>query len=99
MPEKLDLMLRSEDAIKNPLFRFLEREVTVSSNLLIKVKRDLAAIVAICNEEAKWTNVLHKIAQELIADVPPEGWLLYKVHTDISASAWINDFVKRVEQL
>ena len=65
LPEKLDVMKRTEEAIKNPLFRFLEREVTVASGLLKKVKSDLAGIIAICNEEAKWTNEYKKIADAM----------------------------------
>jgi dynein heavy chain 1 len=99
MPEKLETMKRTEEAIKNPLFRFLEREVTVAASILKKVKNDLAALIAICREEAKWTNELHKIADSLNQDKPPETWLQYKVHLEISAAAWINDFIKRVEQL
>ena len=34
LPTQLELLVRTAQAITNPLFRFLEREVTVASNLL-----------------------------------------------------------------
>jgi len=38
LPKPLVLMDRNPEAIKNPLFRFLEREVTVASALLKTVR-------------------------------------------------------------
>ena len=41
LPSQLELLNRTAQAIQNPLFRFLEREVTVASGLLDLVKGDL----------------------------------------------------------
>jgi dynein heavy chain 1, cytosolic len=41
LPQQLDLLTRTTEAIKNPLFRFLEREITVASALLDQVREDL----------------------------------------------------------
>jgi hypothetical protein len=40
LPDELKGMTRSEAALKNPLFRFLDRECTVLSNLLTTVHGD-----------------------------------------------------------
>jgi dynein heavy chain 1 len=41
LPQELNRMHRDVELIKNPLFRFLEREVTVASKLLKIVRDDL----------------------------------------------------------
>ena len=45
LPTQLELLNRTAQAIQNPLFRFMEREVTVASNLLDTVKRDLLLLI------------------------------------------------------
>lgn len=41
LPTSLTMLHRTALSIKNPLFRFLEREVTVASTLLDRVRLDL----------------------------------------------------------
>jgi dynein heavy chain 1 len=48
LPGQLDLLKRTAKAITNPLFRFLEREVTVTSGLLDAVRDDLNAVLELC---------------------------------------------------
>jgi len=98
LPGQLDLLTRTSESIKNPLFRFLEREVTVASQLLDVVRSDLFMLTEMCKGERKSTNVLKTLAEELHADVIPKKWKIY-VCADISATMWVNDFVKRIEQL
>jgi dynein heavy chain 1 len=97
-PGQLDRLKRTEKLIKNPLFRFLDREVTVASNLLDTVRRDLSMLIEMCQGERKSTQQLKSLAEELHADVIPNKWRKYVV-PNISATIWLNDFVKRVEQL
>jgi dynein heavy chain 1 len=98
LPEKLPLMTRTEEAIQNPLFRFLEREVTVASGLLKTVHRDLEYLKEMCEGNRKSTNMLRQIAESIHSEKVPIRWNIYK-GADISATAWLNDFVKRVKQL
>ena len=98
LPTQLELLNRTAQAIQNPLFRFLEREVTVASNLLDLVKKDLIQLHEMCTGKRKSTNAIKKIAEDLYADVIPTTWRKYVV-ANISATAWVNDFVKRVVQL
>jgi len=98
LPGDLTLLERTNEAIQNPLFRFLEREVTVASQLLEVVRKDLTMLTEMCKGERKSTNVLKQLAEELHADVIPKKWRVYRV-ADISATLWVNDFVKRVDQL
>jgi len=87
---------RTAKSIDNPLFRFLEREVTVAAGLLDTVRRDLTYLIEMCEGKRKSTNVLKILAEALHADVIPTTWRKYNI-ANISATAWINDFVKRVD--
>jgi dynein heavy chain 1 len=48
-------MVRNAEGIKNPLFRFLEREVNVASGLLKNVSTDLQHLKEMCEGERKST--------------------------------------------
>lgn len=98
LPTQLELLNRTAQAIQNPLFRFMEREVTGASNLLDTVKRDLLLLIEMCVGTRKSTNILKKLAEDLTMDVIPQKWRRYTV-ANIPASAWLSDFVKRVTQL
>lgn len=51
-----------------------------------------------CSGERKSTNILKILAQDLHADIIPKKWRKYNI-ANVSATEWVNDFVKRVEQL
>lgn len=95
LPTQLEMLNRTAKAIQNPLFRFLEREVTVASSLLDIVKRDLLFLIEMCSGKRKSTNILKLLAESLFGDVIPTSWRKYTV-ANISATAWVSDFVKRV---
>jgi len=98
LPSQLELLTRTAQAIQNPLFRFLEREVTVASGLLELVKTDLIYLIEMCKGTRKSTNMLKKLAEDLNAEVIPDRWRKYTV-ANVSATIWVNDFVRRVIQL
>jgi dynein heavy chain 1 len=92
------LLKRTAQSITNPLFRFLEREVTVASSLLDQVRNDLNMILEMCKGIRKSTNVLKHLAEDIHADTIPKAWRKYTI-ANISVTAWVIDFIKRVEQL
>ena len=49
LPGSLQVLRRTSASITNPLFRFLEREVTVASQLLDIVKADLVLLKEMCS--------------------------------------------------
>jgi dynein heavy chain 1 len=55
LPHKLEKMKRVGNLVKNPLFRFLEREVTVLSDLLKIVRNDLDMVGELCTGDRKST--------------------------------------------
>jgi len=68
LPSQLELLNRTAKAIENPLFRFMEREVTVASSLLDIVKRDLLHLIEMCTGKRKSTNILKKLSDDLNKD-------------------------------
>lgn len=62
LPLQLEYLRRTSQSITNPLYRFLEREVTVASQLLDTVKGDLILLREMCSGERKSTNILKVIA-------------------------------------
>jgi len=98
LPTQLQLLHRTSQSITNPLFRFLEREVTVASQLLDTVRNDLLQLKEMCKGERKSTNVLKQLAQELHADLIPKKWRRFNI-ANITATEWLEDFKKRIEQL
>lgn len=95
LPPPLTLLQRTAQSITNPLFRFLEREVTVSSQLLEMVRSDMHMLIELCKGERKSTNILKELARELHADLIPKRWRRYTVAT-VPVTIWVNDFIRRI---
>lgn len=56
-------------------------------------------VLELCKGIRKQTNILKSLSEDLHAEVIPKHWRAKYVVANISVSAWIIDFVKRVEQL
>lgn len=85
--------------MKDPLFRFLDRECQALSVLLRTVRKDLVLVHEVCTAERKSTNYIKQVAESLHADVVPKHWKKYIVPEPTIASVWLPDFKGRVEQL
>ena len=55
-PRSLALLKRSRDNIKDPLFRFFDREVKLGAGILKLVRADLRELEEICSGEKRQTN-------------------------------------------
>ena len=58
-------MKRTVENIKDPLFRFFEREVNAGVRLLADVRRDMTEVKAVCQGEKKATNHHRTLMSEL----------------------------------
>lgn len=67
IPASLQPLKRTAEAIKDPLFRFFEREVTIGLKLLLAVQRDLRDVIAVCVGEKKQTNAIRTLLSDLVA--------------------------------
>lgn len=99
LPEALETLRRAGAMVKNPLFRFLERECSVLSALLQTVRTDLALVLDVCSGTRKSTNYIKSMAASLHADGVPAHWKKYVVPASMTAPEWLNDFRARVEQV
>jgi len=97
LPVELKTLQRAANLVKNPLFRFLERECSVLSSLLQTVRKDFQLVLEVCSGERKSTNQLKALAKNIHADVVPLSWKKYIVPESMPASEWISDFSARVE--
>lgn len=99
VPADLQPMERSEKAIKDPLWRCVDREVEVGRALLTRIRVDLERLYEFCTGAAKATNELRALAQTMSTDTVPSEWKRYPVSETITVTEWLADFGKRLEQL
>lgn len=101
LPDQLELLKRSVENIKDPLFRYFEREISCASRLLVGVRQDLLQLQEICDPEKriKQTNYYRQMVERLVKEQIPEHWIRYKVPKDMKVSNWMIDFSQRLLQL
>ncbi|PRP72953.1 hypothetical protein PROFUN_17093, partial [Planoprotostelium fungivorum] len=99
LPEKLKLMERTAESVKDPLFRFFERETEKGVKLLSKVHRDIDDLSQICEGQLKPTNYTRELISNITKGVLPKSWKEYSIPSTISLNAWILDLSKRIKQL
>eukprot|EP01117_Protostelium_nocturnum_P006264 TRINITY_DN2259_c0_g1_i6.p1 TRINITY_DN2259_c0_g1~~TRINITY_DN2259_c0_g1_i6.p1 ORF type:complete len:4259 (-),score=1954.67 TRINITY_DN2259_c0_g1_i6:110-12886(-) len=99
LPAKLPLMERTAEGVKNPLFRFFERETEKGSRLLSRVHKDLDDLVQICEGNLKQTNYTRELISNVTKGVVPKEWKKYPLPSSVSVHSWIADFSARIKQL
>lgn len=99
LPKSLQVLKRTVENIKDPLYRYFEREVTSGARLLQTVILDLQDVVLICQGEKKQTNHHRSMLSELVRGIIPKGWKRYTVPAGCTVIQWITDFSNRVQQL
>jgi len=97
-PELKRVEGKSEDAIKDPLLRCIDREVEAGLRLLKKVRRDLQDLVEVCEGRLKQTNHLRALMNSINKGLIPKHWRAYKV-PQVSLNQWVSDFTLRITQL
>eukprot|EP00756_Hemistasia_phaeocysticola_P037796 Hpha_TRINITY_DN16720_c2_g6::TRINITY_DN16720_c2_g6_i1::g.79659::m.79659/K10413/DYNC1H; dynein heavy chain 1, cytosolic len=84
---------------QSPITQALKREVSVSEKLYKMVKGDLKDVVAVCTGDAKPTNVVRDLMNQLGKEVIPARWKKYTVPPAMTVSPWISDFAMRCQKL
>jgi dynein heavy chain 1 len=90
-------MERSHDKMKDPLFRFLEREVNIAGQLLTAIRKQLKDLHSMCLGNINATNLLKTLALDLHAEQVPKQWHKFQFQQQISANEWLIDFKKRID--
>eukprot|EP00923_Selenidium_pygospionis_P010873 GHVN01019032.1.p1 GENE.GHVN01019032.1~~GHVN01019032.1.p1 ORF type:complete len:2863 (-),score=448.94 GHVN01019032.1:301-8082(-) len=92
-------LVRTAEAVNDPLFRCFEREVNTGKQLLETIRQDLTDLEQLCLGEIKSTNYMREVARCLSRQEVPKPWIKYRYYEVLSATAWLSDFVERVTQL
>ncbi|XP_050499617.1 dynein heavy chain, cytoplasmic isoform X4 [Diabrotica virgifera virgifera] len=99
LPTSLQTLRRTVENIKDPLYRYFEREVNSASKLLIDVLHDLNDVLLICQGDKKQTNYHRLMLAELVRGIIPKNWHRYTIPKGCTVMQWITDFSQRVKQL
>ncbi|KAJ3389103.1 hypothetical protein HDU92_001163 [Lobulomyces angularis] len=99
LPETLSQIHKTSDSIKNPLFRFFERENFIASSLLKEIRKDLTNLSKVCSGELKQTNHLRSLISSLTKGAVPEQWIRYKVPSYMTVDQFIMNLKERLEQI
>lgn len=93
----MERMNRTSSSMTDPLFRFLEREITVGSKLLDDIKSNLKDVVLMAQGSSVGSNVLKQLAKDIHADIVPKAWAKFNSYC-VSLNEWILDFKLRLDQ-
>ncbi|XP_074612492.1 cytoplasmic dynein 1 heavy chain 1-like isoform X2 [Acropora palmata] len=99
IPKDLTTLKRTLDNIKDPLFRYFEREVNTGYQLLNTIREDLNHIVLVCESQRKPTNYLRNLMSDLVKGILPSNWRRYTVPKGLTVLQWVADFSDRIKQL
>ncbi|XP_022824429.1 dynein heavy chain, cytoplasmic isoform X2 [Spodoptera litura] len=99
LPQQLPTLRRTVENIKDPLYRFFEREVAAGASLLQQVLHDLRNVLSICQGEMKQTNETRAMVGALVRGMLPGSWRRYAVARGCTVQQWVGDFAHRVTQL
>ncbi|XP_030020118.2 dynein heavy chain, cytoplasmic isoform X1 [Manduca sexta] len=99
LPQQLPTLRRTVENIKDPLYRFFEREVAAGASLLQQVLHDLRCVISICQGSMKQTNETRAMVGALVRGMLPGPWRRYAVARGCTVQQWVGDFAQRVQQL
>ena len=69
----------TEEQLKNPLNRYLNREIQLLCQLQRRVVDDLKGVLGVCTGNMKSTHQIRRLMRELSEDQIPEVWSGYYV--------------------
>uniref|UniRef100_A0A1A8G9X4 Cytoplasmic dynein 1 heavy chain 1 n=2 Tax=Nothobranchius TaxID=28779 RepID=A0A1A8G9X4_9TELE len=99
MPQMVNPLKRTVENIKDPLFRFFEREVKMGGTMLQEVRQNLSDVVHVCEGKKKQTNYLRTLISDLVKGILPRSWCRYTVPASMTVIQWVSDFSERIKQL
>jgi dynein heavy chain 1 len=99
LPKRIHSIERSQENLKDPLFRFFEKEINSAISLLTTVQKDLNDVCNICDGNKKQIKYHRQLLNDLIKGLIPPSWRRYVVPKNLLVQAWIVDFVERIKQL
>ncbi|CAK5084784.1 unnamed protein product [Meloidogyne enterolobii] len=99
-PKEICKLRRTKENVKDPIFRFFEREINLGSRLLNEIRKDLIELLEICDGKHKQNNHTRELIAALVKSKQvPQSWKQYTTPRDVIAHEWMNDLKERVKQL
>jgi len=98
LPEDLPELEVTATSIKDPLFRFFNREVSGAASLLAQVRSDLEDLLDVCDGNGKLTNYINALKADLVQGSVPKAWQKYTFPNEVTTIVWVADFVERCKQ-
>lgn len=99
LPKELPLLKRTAENIKDPLFRFFEREIRIGRSILVKVREDLSDLEEICQGAKRTTNYHRDIGMQLVKGIIPPQWKKFTIPLSMTVVSWVANLSRRLEQL
>ncbi|KAL1461001.1 hypothetical protein WDU94_012934, partial [Cyamophila willieti] len=99
LPKNLQTLRRTVENIKDPLYRYFEREVSSGAALLKDVVNDLEDVILICKGGKRQTNYHRLLLSDLVKGMLPARWCRYSVPRGCTVIQWVTDFRLRIIQL
>ncbi|TRY63473.1 hypothetical protein TCAL_02090 [Tigriopus californicus] len=99
VPVSLPEIQRSAETVRDPLFRYIDREIYVGKKVLNIVLTDLNYLNDIGRGERKQTNHYQNLGLELVRGIVPNSWRRYRYPPFMTVSQWIQNLVFRLKQL
>lgn len=84
---------------ENPLFRCVQRESTIFSELLETIRHDMSSLLAVLNGSQKANNHIRSLIVSLRKDAIPQGWIRAGFPMGMNISSWMDDLKRRLTQM
>lgn len=98
LPVSIQQLHRSKSSLLDPLFRFLEREVSTAGKLLDLSRKNLNDLRKMCAGEIQPLQELKRLATTIYASEIPKAWQRYIIPPNTSTAIFVSDFKKRLDQ-
>jgi len=96
--EEPNTLVQEATSMKNPLYRLMRREFDLGMKLFTMIHADLMDVKDAVLGEAKASNYIRELLEDLYKDAIPKSWNLYAID-EIGLSVWFRDLGRRLKQL
>ena len=88
-----------EVVTRNPMYRCLQRELTILATMLEMVSTDLTLLRDVLSGRSKPSNHVRQLLASLRKDALPQGWYRAGMPKGLTPSVWMEDLVRRLTQI
>ncbi|CAG0895478.1 unnamed protein product [Cyprideis torosa] len=85
--------------MKDPLYRYFEREVNLAERLVTDIRRDLSDVLLIYQGTKKQTNYHRNLLTDLNRGIIPNSWRRYAFPPNFPVAPFVADLALRARQM